>query len=144
MPYQIITIPFDREGEGFSVEELNTFCLNKRITEAKKHFFRQNGKSYWTVFLEYEHVLEFDGNSNGLNESENHLYNKLREWRKEQAEKDGMPPFIIANNKQLVQIIKQAPKSLEALGQIDGIGRKKINKYGKDIIGLIQAFYGEQ
>lgn len=58
-------------------------------------------------------------------------------------EKAGIPLFIIANNKQLVRIIRQAPKRLEVLGNIDGIGKKKSSKYGEEISDILQAFYGQ-
>ncbi len=59
MPYHIVTIPFNQEGEYFQSDEINEFCLNKKIIRAENNFFQQNGKSYWTVSApsEYRRVL---------------------------------------------------------------------------------------
>jgi superfamily II DNA helicase RecQ len=44
----------------------------------------------------------------------------------------------------LSEIIKKEIKTLEALKQINGFGNRKVEKYGKDIIGIINVFYGIQ
>ena len=141
MPFKIITIPFNEAHECFTVEDLNNFCLNKKIIRTQQEFFNKDQKHYWTVFLEYESIHENQSDNNTLNEAERLFYQRLREWRKEQAEKEGIPVFIIANNRQLIEIIKKRPKTLEALHQIQGIGKKKIERYGKDIISLVETFY---
>ena len=58
MPYKIITVPFDREKSCFLEEGLNAFCLNKTVVSHKPEFFQDGSGSYWTIFLEYEPVLE--------------------------------------------------------------------------------------
>ena len=54
--------------------------------------------------------------------------------RKETAEKKGIPPFVIAKNSHFVEIVNKEITTLEALKQINGFGKKKIEKYGKDRI----------
>ena len=58
MPYQIITMPFDRAGKVFVPDELNRFCLNKNILSRKIEFFTHDELPYWSVLLEYETILE--------------------------------------------------------------------------------------
>jgi hypothetical protein len=36
------------------------------------------------------------------------LFKRLRQWRKEKAEKEGVPVFIIATNRQLLQLVQRA------------------------------------
>ena len=69
------------------------------------------------------------------------MFKKLREWRREKAQQEGIPVFIIANNSELMEVIKKTPKTIEALRQIRGFGKKKIERYGKEIVNLIQLFY---
>ena len=57
MSFRIFTIAFDHAKEVFIEEELNMFCLNKKISAHKAEFFMSNGKAYWTVFIEYDPVL---------------------------------------------------------------------------------------
>ena len=145
MPVHIITLPFDPETEMFHDEELSRFLLNKRVVTLRPEFFLTNGRPYWSVFVEYETVLtasddKAESNSN-LDEPQRLLLQRLKEWRKEKASTEGVPVYILATNNQLIELVKQAPQTLEALRQIHGFGRKKSEKYGADIIGMIQAFY---
>lgn len=141
MPFKIITIPFEGEKDGFIEEDLNKFCLNKKIKNYQTQFFTTGDKVYWTVFLEYDDVLETEKIEDGFTESERLLYQRLREWRKERAEKAGVPVYIVANNSELKELIKRSPKTIETLKSIRGFGRKKIEKYGKELTELIGNFY---
>ena len=53
--------------------------------------------------------------------------NQCSNNQKERAEKEGIPVFIIANNNQLIEIIKKKPKTLETLHQIQGTLHVKID-----------------
>jgi superfamily II DNA helicase RecQ len=143
MPVRIITIPFEPHKEIFQDEDLMKFLLTKHVKDLHPEFFQMNGRAYWTVFVNYENVLS-DNDANkkqdGLNEGQKLLFTRLREWRKETAEKDGVPVYIIATNKQLMDIIHGTPRTLEMLRQIQGFGKKKVEKHGKEIIGIIDAF----
>jgi superfamily II DNA helicase RecQ len=55
--------------------------------------------------------------------------------------KEGVPPFVIARNSQLADIVKNETKTLEALKTVNGFGNKKVEKYGQDITGIINAFF---
>lgn len=142
MPVRIFTITFDPQHEVFQDEELRAFLLNKRVNTLHPEFFQANGKAYWSVFTEYETVLSADPQKNdGLNAPQKLLYQRLREWRKETAEKEGIPAYIIANNSQIAEVVMRAPRSLEALRQIHGFGKKKVERYGKTILEIINDFY---
>jgi superfamily II DNA helicase RecQ len=142
MPFEILTIPFDFAKKIFSPEELNKFCINKKVLHKRIEFFKSEEKPYWSVFIEYETVLEPSGKeSRGLTEAGSLCYERLREWRRTKAEQDGIPPFVIARNSQLVDIVKKEIKTFEALKQINGFGKKKIEKYGDDIIRIIKDFF---
>jgi superfamily II DNA helicase RecQ len=144
--FKIITIPFDRQKQGFDEEILNRFVINKRIISCRSEFFQDSDDTFWTVFLEYDPLLERTGDKAtlSLNEPQKLLCERLKAWRKETAEKNGVPVFIIATNRELVDVTRQAPVSLEALKQIKGFGKGKIEKNGKEIIAMVSAFYSEK
>ncbi len=146
MPIRIFTIPFDPEKELFHDEQLVEFLLNKRIFRLCPEFFQKDGSAYWTVFVEYETVIGGDKDTGveRLNEPQKLLFKRLREWRKNKSEKEGVPVFIIATNKQLAEVVLQAPSTLAALREIHGFGKKKIERYGNEITGIIKAFYEKQ
>jgi superfamily II DNA helicase RecQ len=145
MSFEILTIPFSSDKGLFNCDDLNRFCVNKKVINSRTEFFNVNGKAYWSIFLEYDTLLETTTGggeeTKGLTEAGRLCYEKLRVWRRERAEKEGVPPFVIARNSQLVEIIKREIKTLEALKTINGFGNKKVEKYGTDITGIITAFF---
>ena len=144
MAVRIITLPFEPHQGIFQDEDLTRFLLNKHVKDLRPEFFQMDGHAYWTVFVNYENVLtEVDSNNklDGLDDAQKLLFKRLREWRKEKAEKEGIPVFIIATNKQLMDIVRAVPRSLEALRQINGFGKKKVEKHGKELVTIIQGFY---
>jgi superfamily II DNA helicase RecQ len=141
--YRIITIPFDSSKNGFDERPINDFVINKKVVHTRAEFFQREGNAYWTLFIEYDEVLEktSDRTLQGLNEPQKLLLERLKSWRKERAAKDGVPVFIIATNSEFLEIVRKAPGSYEALKGVKGFGKGKIAKYGEDIIGIVNAFY---
>ena len=58
------------------------------------------------------------------------LFNTLRDWRSERARKEGVPPYLIFNNRTLLEILQKLPDSPTALGHVRGIGPGKIATNG--------------
>ena len=65
------------------------------------------------------------------------LYQKLKTWRKAQAEEEKLPAFCIFSNQVLENIVKKRPQIKEELLNIKGFGEKKFEKYGKQILEII-------
>ena len=143
MNIKIITVPFDAENEGFRDDVLTKFLINKKVRSLQPQFFQQNGRAYWTVLVEYDPVLtpaETKPVQGELSDAQQALFQKLRAWRKEKADQGGMPVFILATNEQLSQIAIRQPVTMEALRQIQGFGKKKVDQHGQDLIGLVKSF----
>ena len=145
MAYEIINIPLSSGSKTFNTDDVNKFCANKKIIERKVEFFQQDGTAYWSVFIEYETILEPAGReTTGLTEAGRVCYEELRRWRKETAEKEGIPPFVIAKNSHFVEIINKEIVTLETLKQINGFGKKKMEKYGNEITSIVKSFFKEK
>jgi ATP-dependent DNA helicase RecQ len=67
------------------------------------------------------------------------LYEKLRQLRKQQAEAQAVPPYIIFHDATLRLMAQQQPTSLAEFGKLSGIGDRKRSLYGEIFIQLIQA-----
>ncbi|MEE1302434.1 MAG: HRDC domain-containing protein [Bacteroidales bacterium] len=65
------------------------------------------------------------------------LYQKLKTWRKAQAEEEKLPAFCIFSNQVLESIVKKRPQIKEELLNIKGFDEKKFEKYGKQILEII-------
>lgn len=66
------------------------------------------------------------------------LEEALRNFRKDRAAALGMKAFHIFSNQTLDEIVLKQPKTLVELSTIRGIGEKKIEEFGLDIIEVIQ------
>jgi DNA helicase-2/ATP-dependent DNA helicase PcrA len=52
--------------------------------------------------------------------------------------RDGKPAYVVFDNKTLAAIARQAPTTLRDLGRISGVGPAKLERYGDDVIALMQ------
>lgn len=67
-------------------------------------------------------------------DTKDELFETLRELRKELAQKENIPAYLIFSDKVLSEIAEQKPTSLEEFAEIPGIGDFKLKKYGKTFI----------
>ncbi len=66
------------------------------------------------------------------------LFNKLRLWRKDKANSQGIKPYIIFSDSTLMELANKVPKTKEDLLNIRGMGEKKYERYGEEILRLMQ------
>jgi ATP-dependent DNA helicase RecQ len=62
------------------------------------------------------------------------LDERLRDWRKAESERLGLPQFFVLGSSTLRSIVLERPRSLAQLQKISGIGIEKIDKYGPGIL----------
>jgi translin len=72
-----------------------------------------------------------------LDRWEQEIYNALTAWRTRKSNEENLPAYIIAHNSMLAQIARMHPGTVKDLNAIKGFGERRINKYGKEIIGVI-------
>ncbi len=65
------------------------------------------------------------------------LFERLREWRLDAARRHGVPAYVIFHDATLREIARERPQSLNALRDISGIGAKKLEAYGDEIVTLV-------
>lgn len=66
------------------------------------------------------------------------LFEELRATRKDLADQQGIPAYIVLSDKTLHLLAIQRPKTLEEFGMVSGIGEYKKEKYGKYFIEIIR------
>lgn len=64
------------------------------------------------------------------------LYERLREWRAEQAQRSGQPAFCVFTDKTLMAIAESSPDEEGDLARIPGVGVRKLNRYGADVLAI--------
>ncbi len=65
------------------------------------------------------------------------LFERLRWWRVETARSHNVPAYVIFHDATLREIARAMPMSLDDMRQVSGVGEKKLETYGEQIIALV-------
>ena len=68
------------------------------------------------------------------------FWNALREKRRDLAEAQNIPAYMIFQDATLMAMIETKPRTLTQLGGISGVGQRKLEQYGQDFLAIIQVF----
>jgi len=142
---KIFTFRFSESIDGFDDKPLQEFIADKEVIDFSEHFFIYEKTPYLTVLLSYRLPAADEKRkqksrpdpAKELDEQEKQAYDALRTWRAVRARQEGIPPYMIANNKQLAKMIKLRATTKSALAKVEGIGDAKIAKYGDEILQTI-------
>jgi DNA helicase-2/ATP-dependent DNA helicase PcrA len=80
-----------------------------------------------------------DGKTFALSAADDPLLGRLIDWRRERARSDGVPAYVVADNRTLAAIAAQRPASEGELLGVPGIGPHKAETYGPDILRIVRA-----
>lgn len=72
------------------------------------------------------------------------LFDALRAVRRDLAKDENIPPFVIFSDATLWDMAALKPNSLDAMGDIKGVGSFKLHKYGRSFISAIQSYMNNQ
>ncbi len=67
------------------------------------------------------------------------IFNRLRRWRKEEADKRGVPPYVLLHDATLVELCLVRPANMPRLLEVRGMGEKKAMDFGQALIGVIEG-----
>ncbi|HIW62030.1 MAG TPA: ATP-dependent DNA helicase UvrD2 [Candidatus Stackebrandtia excrementipullorum] len=65
------------------------------------------------------------------------LFERLRQWRKETAAAAGVPAYVVFTDVTLIAIAEQVPQNVSELVAIPGIGKRKLETYGTDVLAIV-------
>ncbi|MDX1800869.1 MAG: DNA helicase RecQ [Marinobacter sp.] len=63
----------------------------------------------------------------------------LRACRKALADEQGVPPYVIFHDTTLFEILERRPDSLDALAEVNGVGKAKLERYGRAFLDALSA-----
>ena len=143
MQIKFFTIPINDESQA--EEDLNRFLRSKKILSLERKFVDDGQNSLWSICVSYH-----DGGSRPqvpkrgkvdyrevLNEADFAVFAKLRDLRKQLAEKEGVPAYALFTNEQLAETVRSRVKTAADLKKIDGVGEARVQKYGKIFLQLL-------
>ncbi|PAU80446.1 DNA helicase RecQ [Halovibrio salipaludis] len=64
-------------------------------------------------------------------------WERLRQFRKELADAEGVPPYIIFHDATLKEMLHAKPKTLDDMATVPGIGQAKLERYGEQFLMLL-------
>jgi superfamily II DNA helicase RecQ len=124
MQIQVFRVAAD---DPVGVEELNRFLRGHRVLSVDRHF--EAGIWHFCV-CHQPSGLSTSGPAGPAGSKVDYratldaptfaLFSRLRETRKQVAEKEGRPPYAIFTNEQLADVARRRPASLAALGEVPG------------------------
>lgn len=72
------------------------------------------------------------------------LFDRLRRLRKQIADAQTVPPYVVFADSSLKLMAQQQPQTIEDFAEISGVGTHKLNQYGDKFVSEIRAFCQEQ
>jgi DNA helicase-2/ATP-dependent DNA helicase PcrA len=74
-----------------------------------------------------------------LSPADEPLLERLIEWRRQRARADGVPAYVVADNKTLAELAARRPSDDGALLRVPGIGQRRAATYGEEILAVIRS-----
>ena len=82
--------------------------------------------------------------TDGLTSAGSELFEVLRKLRMEIARENGVPPYIVFNDKTLIDMCVKLPATEEKFLEVSGVGENKRKKYGRQFLDAIAEFQQEK
>jgi ATP-dependent DNA helicase RecQ len=154
MRVRVFTLGFNPALGRFDDESVQGFLADKEVVSINDHFFVCDGTPYLSLVVCYRSSATAsrttnEGSAKGaarkrdeswrdaLEKADWPLFNRLREWRGERSKAEGIPPYVICNNRQLTEVVRRRPTKLAELAEVDGFGDAKLRKYGAELLQML-------
>jgi ribonuclease D len=74
-----------------------------------------------------------------MDELENELHERLKQWRKQRAQSEGFDAALVLNRHVLVRLALEKPRTREALARIEGVLPWQLERFGDDLARALDA-----
>jgi ATP-dependent DNA helicase RecQ len=150
---QLLTLPFHPSLGAIDSRPLDAFVADKELLAVRDHFFIANGTPHLLCVVIYRLPRGSEALPAGargrpprerieLDEAGRALFETLRVWRSERARRDGVPPYVVFNNRELADLASQRPTTANGLLQIAGLGAAKVERYGQELLAILAPNQG--
>jgi superfamily II DNA helicase RecQ len=150
MAFRFFTIPA-RVPED-AQDELNRFMKSHRILAVDRRWVDQGENSFWALCVDY---LDSSGSPGAggkeggarnrvdyretLDPESFAVFARLRELRKQIAQQEAVPIYMVFTNEQLAQMAQTRAATRSDLEKIAGVGDARIEKYAARFLDLIRS-----
>jgi ATP-dependent DNA helicase RecQ len=122
----------EQTTDGYSVLKLNTLSWEVMRRQRTVSLAIPTAKK---VVIEENNLLSTEAET---------LFQKLRSLRKQIADEQSVPPYVVFGDSTLKLMAQIQPKTLDEFGKLAGVGKHKLVQYGEQFIAEIRVFIQEQ
>lgn len=141
MQIKVFTIPlFDFDS---LIDELNSFLRSHKIVEIRKELVTYNNSQFWSFCITYLADVKL-GKQNASNQKVDYhsildaasfdRFSTMRKVRAGLAKEEALPAYAIFTDAELAELAKLPTLTLSSMQSVEGVGKKKIEKYAKFFI----------
>ena len=122
---------------------LNEFLATVTFKKSSTQYVEQ--ENFWSVLVYYDENETTKPASlvrksfEDLSAKDQQVYLYLKDWRTEKAAKLQQKNYMICHNSELIDLAMYKPSNLDELQQIKGFGPQKADKFGDDILAILNA-----
>lgn len=147
MKIQLFTIRIDRNHLVTDQNRLNDFLESVTFKKSSTQFIAGKPNS-WSVLIHYsdkktpseepkEREVVYKNLMQELTLEQQENYEYIRQWRNSKSKQEMLAPFMILSNKSIKEMVAKKPEFEQDLLNIHGIGKAKVEKYGSELIALL-------
>jgi ATP-dependent DNA helicase RecQ len=149
MKLKIFTLRLNPVTGLFDEGELVSFQLGKDVIEISEHFLVHEKTPTLLLVLRYRDIPDNGGGARQSQEAarkdwraeldtqSQRIYDEFRLWRGRKAKQEGLPPYLILNNRELAELVMKHPANITQLREIEGIGEAKSKRWGEEMLALL-------
>ena len=127
---------------GFLRKDIETYGVLK-ISQSGRNFLKNPSSFKMTEDHTFNEQDSHNRFSSSAAVSDLNLIKMLKDLRKSNAKKLGVPPFVIFQDPSLEDMALKYPITIEELHNIHGVGEGKAKRYGDDFVDLIKRYVDE-
>lgn len=162
MRARIFTLRFSSTLSAFDDTALRDFVRDKEVLSLREHFFVVHEVPHLCCIVAWQELpvsaaamqavrvappgrSHADASRRGadamaaLGEGDRVLFQTLRRWRSETAQREGVPPYVVLTNHQLLLVVQGKPSTRNALAQVEGLGTAKVERYGEAMLAVLHG-----
>jgi len=153
MQCKIFSIPIESENALDAERRLNDFLGATNVKRTFASVANQPDGPVWSVLFFYEgtaeavkkdptHPTPVAAEGVSLTGEQVKSIIALKKWRADQAAQEGVPLYMVAQNKWLEEFVRMPVRTLDDLKKVNGFGEWRVQKYGSKVVEILNAAQG--
>lgn len=146
MNIRVFNIRLSKEFCIVDQNRMNEFLDTVEVKLTSTNFVTTGTTDHWSAVVFYEPKVQLQKESKDklsfedLTDKEKEIFSALKEWRNDFASNLGWSAFRVCHNSHLMNIAKNKPETIDELSNIKSFGVTRTEKYGEEIISVLNAF----